>query len=895
MELEWQTRRDRIDRRLRELGWDIVRFREGIDLRTLTHHAVTELETDNGPADYVFVVDGQVVGILEAKRPDIDPADVVGQARRYALGLKSTQFNFEGVRVPFLWSSNGKEIHYRDVRHPLNLARQVADYPTPGAIREALGRDVEAALKTLRALPNDHPKLRPYQRDANAATEAAMAERRREMLIAMATGTGKTFTEVNQIYRLLRSGVAKRILFLVDRRALAAQAVQAFNAFRPDGSSKFTDIYQVFSQRFRRDDLDDDGDKVDSQTLPSEYLLNPQAKHTFVYVCTVQRMAMNLFGRDVARFANDEAFDDDAEEGLDIPIHAFDVVIADECHRGYTAQELSVWRDTLEHFDAVRIGLTATPAAHSLAYFKHKVFEYGYRQAVQDGYLVDYDAVKIQSGVRINGVFLDENEAVKFIDPDTGEKRLDRLEAEREFDATKIEREITVPDSNRKILLEVKKYADDHEKATGRFPKTLIFAANDQHFTSHAQTLVELAREIFGRGEDYVAKITGTVDRPLQRIKEFRNRPNPGLVVSVDLMSTGVDIPDLEFIVFLRPVKSRILFEQMLGRGTRKGFHHPDKSHFVVFDCFGGSLLEYFRTASDFAADAPTKASQTTPEIIEDIWNNRDRDYSTRCLVKRLQRIDKEMSGEAREMFKAYIPDGDMAKFASGLTRALRDDFAGAMGLLRNKDFQDLLEHYPRAPRTFIVAEERQDTVESAWLIRDGTGQEYKPEDYLVAFERFVRENPAKITAIEILLGKPADWSTQALQELRDKLLASKERFTIESLQRAHDLRYSKALVDIISMVKHAADQQQPLLTARERVERAVKTLAAFLPSPLSESQQLWLERIKSHLAHSLSIDKDDFDVIPILANAGGWGAADRVFNGKLEIVVRRLNEAIAA
>lgn len=262
MELEWQTRRDRIDRRLKDLGWQIVPFRPDIDLQSLTHHAVTELETTNGPADYTFVVDGQPVGILEAKRPDIDPADVVGQARRYGLGLKDTRFNFEGVRVPFLWSSNGKVIHHRDVRHPLNLARLVADYPTPGAIREALGRDVEAALQALHALPNDHPKLRPYQRDANTAVEQAIADRRREMLVAMATGTGKTFTTVNQIYRLLRAGAAKRILFLVDRRALAAQAVQAFNAFRPDGSSKFTDIYQVFSQRFRRDDLDDSADQL---------------------------------------------------------------------------------------------------------------------------------------------------------------------------------------------------------------------------------------------------------------------------------------------------------------------------------------------------------------------------------------------------------------------------------------------------------------------------------------------------------------------------------------------------------------------------------------------------------------------------------------------------------
>ncbi|GMV23979.1 MAG: DEAD/DEAH box helicase [Phycisphaerae bacterium] len=899
MELEWQTRRDRIDRRLKELGWSVTPFRTTTTLDGLTAHAVTEFETANGPADYALVLNGRLIGIIEAKRRNVDPENVLCQAERYARGLAVGEHDYEGIRAPFLWSSNGSEVFFRDCRHPLNLGRAVADYSTPEALCDALAHDQAAALTALRRLTNNHPRLRPYQIAANTAVETALHERRREMLVAMATGTGKTFTTVNQIYRFLRSGTAKRILFLVDRRALAAQAVQAFNAFRPDGTTKFTDLYQVFSQRFRRDDLDEANDansRFDPQVMPSEYLLKPQAKHTFVYVCTVQRMAMNLFGRAVAQFANkDEAFDDDAEEGLGIPIHAFDVVIADECHRGYTAQELSVWRDTLEHFDAVRIGLTATPAAHTLAYFKDTIFEYGYRQAVQDGYLVDYDAVKVQSGVRINGVFLSENEAVRYIDPETGQRRLDRLEAERQFDASAIEREITVPDSNRKVLEEVKKYAEEHESTYGRFPKTLIFAVNDQPFTSHAQSIVELCRQVFGRGEEFVSKITGTVDRPLQEIKKFRNRPNPGIVVSVDLMATGVDIPDLEFIVFLRPVKSRILFEQMLGRGTRKGFHFPDKSHFVVFDCFGGTLLDYFKTASDFAADAPTPAGKTIQELVEDIWQNRDRDYATRVLVKRLHRIDKEMSGQARDLFAAYISEGDLARFASALPGELRDNFNSTMTLLRNPAFQDLLQNYPRAPRTFIVAEEQRDTVTSEWLIRDGMGNEHRPEEYLAAFQRFVAENSAKVAAIEILLRKPRDWSTSALQELRDKLAATPERFTVDNLQRAHDARYRKALVDIISMVKHAADEHQPLFTARERVERAVQRLAGIVPSPLTRAQQQWLDRIKDHLVQSLSIERDDFEVIPVLANAGGWGAANRAFDGRLDTVIRTLNEAIAA
>src|SRR4029077_8704424 len=209
-------------------------------------------------------------------------------------------------------------------------------------------------------------------------------------------------------------------------------------------------------------------------------------------------------------------------------------------------------------------------------------------------------------------------EEVGVVNPETGSKKMDVLEDEREFDSSSVEHDITSPDSNRKILEEIKKYAQEHEGRYGRFPKTLIFAVNDLPHTSHADQLVDLARDAFGRGDAFVQKITGsaTVDRPLQRIREFRNRPNPGIVVSVDMLTTGVDIPDLEFIVFLRPVKSRILFEQMLGRGTRKGEKFPDKSHFVVFDCFDGTLLDYFRKATAMTIDPPQSETRTIAEII---------------------------------------------------------------------------------------------------------------------------------------------------------------------------------------------------------------------------------------------------------------------------------------
>ncbi len=885
---EWLTRKGRIDPRLDARGW--VRRPDGT--RPLRDpYRTEEEETANGPADYALWLDGHAVGIVEAKKLAVGPQEVLTQAERYARGLAGSRYDFDGLHVPFLYATNGERTWFRDVRHPLNRSRLVQDFHTPTALRELLDGDLDAACAGLAALPNNQPFLRPYQRDANAAIEHAIAERKREMLVAMATGTGKTFTLVNGIYRLMKSGVARRVLFLVDRRALSAQAVRAFAAFEAEPGRKFDQLYEVYSSRFQRGDFAEE-EKFDPKLMPASYLTDPQPGHAFVYVCTIQRMAINILGRNAIFGVGDEAIDEDADR-LDIPIHAFDVVIADECHRGYTAQEQSVWRDTLDHFDAIKIGLTATPAAHTTSYFRHLVYRYDYRDAVREGYLVDYDVVAVRSDVRVKGVFLKQGEQIERVDPASGATQLDLLEDERQFNTAEIEQKVTAPDSNRKIVEEVKKYALAHEEEYGRFPKTLIFAVNDLPHMSHADQLVTICRDTFGRGDGFVQKITGRVDRPLQRIREFRNRKEPGIAVTVDLLSTGVDIPDLEFIVFLRPVKSRILFEQMLGRGTRKGFNAPDKSHFTVVDCFDGTLLAYFREATGITAEEPEQTARTLREIVEDIWSNRDRDYNVGCLVKRLHRVDKQMSGEARSLFAAYIPDGDVARFARSLRETLGMDFVGTMKLLRDPAFQKLLLDYPRPPRVFYVAKETVDNVESRWLIRDATGEEHRPEDYLAAFGLFVREHRNDIDAIRILLDRPADWSPAALKNLRQKLVQGPHWFTEENLRKAHEARYHAALADIISMVKHAADEQQPLLTAAARVERALAGLTRgreFTPD-----ERRWLDRIRAHLVENLSLDREDFDLVPVFQRAGGLTAARRAFGSGLDRLIRDLNERIAA
>jgi len=666
-ESEHITRKTRIDKLLKASGWVIITYEDSLKLGRLTSHAVEEFPTAEGFADYALFYNDKLLGVVEGKKVAVGPQNVLEQAKRYSKDVEETIGKWNDYKIPFLYSSNGELIYFIDVRFPNNLSRQVYSFHTPNALNYIFGNNIEATLSWLQRTPIDNPYLRPYQSKAIEKVEEGLANRKRLMLLAMATGTGKTFTTVNMVYRMLVSGYARRVLFLVDRKSLAAQAVTAFASFDTPRKIKFKDEYELYSQRFRREDFDDE--KYDPNILPNSYLTTPDEGKTFLYICTIQRMSINLFGREGMFGAQPDADDDSDTEVLKIPNHVFDVIIADECHRGYTSKDINLWRSVLNHFDAVKIGLTATPASHTVSYFGHPVYNYPLQEAIEQGFLVDYDAVAINSDVLMNGAFLKEGEQVGVIDTETGREQIDQLEDEREFTTTEIEEKITAPDTNSKIIVELKKYAEEFEKETGHFPKTLIFASNDIQHISHADRLVALCKEIFNRGDDFVTKITGSpnVYRPLKKIKEFRNRPNPKIVVTVDMLSTGVDIPALEFIVFLRPIKSRILWEQMLGRGTRR-CDEIGKTHFVIFDCFNGTLIRYFQNASyNFSIDLPGTDTVTIKELIDKIYNNESRYYNSKRLVKRLQRIEKNMSGTARDGFSKYIPDGDMSEFAGQL------------------------------------------------------------------------------------------------------------------------------------------------------------------------------------------------------------------------------------
>lgn len=899
-ESEAQTRARRIDARLEAAGWAVHHG------ALLTPTAITELATLDGPADYLLY-DNEPRAVVEAKKVTKGVAGMLIQAQRYARGIDAPKPYQGEFAVPFAYSTNGVEIWFQDLRDSRNLSRPIKAFHTPTALQELLQASPEQALRWLADTPNLDPGLYDFQQEAIEAIEGAIRKRKRKMLVAMATGTGKTRTTVSLIYRLMRSGLVKRVLFLVDRRALAAQATLAFASYQTPNNRRFSDEYDVYSQRFQYGDIDEE-DNFDPKVLPNSYLTDPSGKEAFVYVSTIQRMRINLFGQPDGFYGSDTESEPDAGT-LDIPIHAFDLIVADECHRGYTSSEDSKWREVLEHFDGIQVGLTATPASHTTAYFNEIVFRYSYDRAVAEGKLVDYDAIRVQSDFRQNGLFLKEGDEVQLVDATTGQKVFDRLEDERQLAPEQIENNWSSVDSNRKIAREFLKYAREHQAETGRFPKTLFFADNDLPHSSHADQLVRLLREELDEGDGAVVKITGNSDRPLRLIKQFRNRPTPKIAVTVDLLSTGVDIRPLEFIVLIRPLKSRILFEQILGRGTRL-CEEIGKTHFTIIDCLG--VLEYFRDASAFTDATPDKPTRTIPQIIDDIWNRKDFDYNVKILTKRIQRMAKNITGEGRQRFADFLAscpnlDAEIETFARDLESKLGTHWTEVMGLLRNQAFQEFLTDYPRPQRTIILDEHSIDTVRSEALIGN-----YKPEDYIGLFEKFIRENPDHLVELDILLNRPHHFCLPDLETLRSKLRATPENFSEDRLKRA----YGRPLADVISIIRHAAIGE-PILDQAERVDRAIDgikhrlgggDLAGIDRQPpegmqavaegqkrITPDQSRWLELIREFLHKNLLISEDDL-TLPEFTSRGLTKRKLRdAFGEDLSRLVAMINKNIAA
>ena len=873
---EKETRKE-IDGQLEDSGWSVLKRGETIPNKGA--FASEEYPTSSGPADYVLVVDGNIIGIVEAKKSGESVYGVLTQGQRYARDteIEGTNYIFDDFKVPFIYSTNGQDVYFQDLRYEDSRSRKVLTFHTPEALLEFLNLDYTKSKLGLANNPNENEYLRYYQREAIQAIETNLQRNKRKMLLAMATGTGKTVTIISLLYQMLKSGMFKRILFLVDRIELANQALGVLASFEPEPGQKFDRIYEVFCRRVP-EGREWKSLNINTRVIPGSKISYPQSNDAHVFVATIQSMYRLLTGEEEPE---KETEADEWGKDVDkinyhskIPIHAFDLIISDECHRSI----YNKWKVVLDYFDAVQVGLTATPAAHTYAYFDSNLaYNYPLKKAIQEGYLVDYDVVHIDTKLTMEGITLKRGRGIKVENKKTKEVFDTILDDEIDFEPQKIERAITAIDRNRKIVKEFARYFKEDQK-------TLVFAVDDRH----TDQLVRLFRNEFSdKGDKIVQKITYKVDKAPDKIKEFRNREYPVIAVTVDMLTTGVDIPKIENLVFVRPVHSRILFEQMMGRGTRR-CDEINKTHFTVFDTL--RLLEFMKehNLSDFV-EPPGSHYMKIRVVIKSIKKGFRREENIDVLVAKLQRIAKNVSEEGVEEFAKYISEGDISAFASTLKEKLKKDFTKTFEIFENPAFLDLLENYPRKNRFFLIDELTQDKVlRSEEALTTIDGEEIKPQDYLKAFEEFVTQNEDEIEALKILMERPADFDIKDLKKLREVLVKQPEIFTEERLRRATH----NQLADIISFI-YSATKHVPLISPEERVEMAFRRIKSDWE--FNEKQGKWLELIKKHMIKNLIIKEQDFEEQILFSRKGTWEDWKGVFDNKLPELLVTINEEVLA
>ena len=889
---EADTRR-LIDEQLNAAGWQAdsaaLTYAKGARPRKGRAMAIAEWPTDSGPADYVLFDGLAPMAVVEAKRRHVDVSASLQQAKRYSRGLhpsaetqlSASNFGAQGLfRVPFAFASNGRPylrqlatrsgVWFCDLRKHYNLGQPLDGWYTPEGLAALLKRDEAAAHDRLAHEGFDYGfPLRPYQQDAIRAAEQAIAAGRRELLLAMATGTGKTKTCIALIYRLLKAERFRRILFLVDRSALGEQAANAFKDTRMENLRTFADTFGIKA-------LDDAAPDSD----------------TAVHVATVQGMVQRLL----------YAGDDTAPPGVD----QYDCIVVDECHRGYLLDRelsdtelsfrgqddyVSKYRRVLDHFDAVKIGLTATPALHTAQIFGAPVFSYGYREAVIDGWLVDYEPpIQIHTELSDQGIRWRAGEPVKVYDVRRQQVDLFNAPDEIRIDVDGFNRKVVTESFNRVVCELLAREIDPNGRR-----KTLVFCVND----AHADLVVHLLKTAFAQAygnvdDDAVIKITGAADKPLSLIRRFRNERLPNVAVTVDLLSTGVDVPEICNLVFLRRVASRILFDQMLGRATRlcpdiDG--SGDKEAFRVFDAVRiFEALQGMTAMQPVVADPKISFAQLAQELAG-APGDEARTLAREQFLAKLQRKKRHLGDDAARDFEACagMPLEAFIRHLRGLPLA-----EAAAWFAQHPGLGEILDRAGGGPRAPLFVSDHADALVGS---RRGYGAAGKPEDYLQAFGSFIRSQGNRLPALTTVLTRPRELTRRQLRELA--LALDRAGFTEAGLTAAwRETTNQDIAARIVGHVRRAAIGEA-LLPYAERVDRALARLLAEPPHgrPWTTPQRDWLRRIAAQTKANTLVDREALDDPDLLfkTEGGGFARLDRLFDGRLQQTLEAFNDALWA
>jgi len=917
MKPEEKARR-KIDQLLEAAGWKVQDRRE-LNLGAAIGVAVREFPLESGPADYVLFVNRKAIGVVEAKPEGTTLSGVSEQTEKYLSDLPE---NLPCVQrpLPFAYESTGIETFFRDMRDPEPRSRRVFAFQKPETLQEWLSQ-----RETLRAILRKMPPLiteglRPCQIEAIEKLEKSFKEARPKALIQMASGAGKTFAAISFIYRLIKFANAKRVLFLVDRRTLGRQTLREFQQYvTPDGSRKFTELYNV--------------QHMTSNTI------DPVSR---VCITTIQRLYSMLKGEpEYDAEAEEESLFELPPEGEkpkevsynpQIPIETFDFIVTDECHRSI----YHLWRQVLEYFDAFIIGLTATPSKQTLGFFNQNlVTEYTHDRSVADGVNVGYDVYRIQTEITKKGSKVKAGFYVDTRDKQTREIRWKQLDEELEYTPTQLDRDVVAPDQIRTVIRTFKeKLFTEIFPGRKEAPKTLIFAKDD----SHAEDIVHIVREEFGKGNEFCKKITykTTGEKTEDLIASFRNSYYPRIAVTVDMISTGTDIKPLECLLFMRDVKSRVYFEQMKGRGTRTvsptdlAAVTPDadhKTHFVIVDAVG--VCESDKTDSH---PLERKGSVPFDKLVESIaLGNRDGDTLT-SLAGRLARLDRTIDEKERKEIEDAAEGRPLKQIINGLLDAVDPDkkLEKAKEIFKTdaptevqikKAAEELAKiacvpfDSPGLRNTIIDVKKRSeqiiDTVSKDAVILAGFDAQAKEKARTIVdtFKRFIDENKDELTALQIIYGKPygkRHVTYEQIKQLAEAIRKPPYGLTPELLWKAYEhLEKSKVrgagpqklLTNIISLVRFAVGESDVLEPFPETVNRKFNEwLAQQEKAGISFTleQKEWLAMIKDHVATSLSISLDDFDNVPFNQKGGAFKAY-QLFGSGLNTALEDLNKVLVA
>ncbi|MEC4726794.1 type I restriction-modification system endonuclease [Shewanella sp. D64] len=899
-----------IDQQLTDAGWEAdsqeLTYQKGIRPEKGKNLAIAEWPTKHngqgGRADYVLFCGLTPIAVVEAKKENTNVAGKIPQAERYSKGYKliSPQkgaWELENrtvawadeedghYHIPFVYSCNGRPFNkqlaelsgtwFRDTRKTSNAKRPLQQFHSPDGLIDKLKRSREEAEKLLQQEGFDYLGLRDYQQKAIVAVESALEQDKTQCLLAMATGTGKTRTIIGLMYRFLKAERFKRILFLVDRTALGTQACDSFDEAKLEQNKTLSSIYNI----------------AELGDMSSE-------AETRIQVATVQAMVKRIFMSDTPPSLDE-----------------FDCIIVDEAHRGYAldqkmtegelanrdaSQYLSSYRRVLDYFDAVRIGLTATPAKHTSEIFGKPIYTYSYREAVAEDWLIDHEPpIRYETLLSKNGIKFEKGETVSAINTQTGEVESADLEDELKFDVESFNRRVITKGFNDvicdQLVNELDPFGDE---------KTLIFCTTDLHADMVKTALDSAFNKMYG--DDYnqaaVAKITGKSDKVSQLIRQYKNERYPNIAVTVDLLTTGIDVPTISHLVFLRRVKSRILYEQMMGRATRR-CDEIGKTVFKVYDPVDlYSALEAINTMKPIVKDPNITLEQLVDELsddahLEQALNTPGEQTETSHANDVLNQLTQKVMRVMRKAVKKAESKPEL--------KAKLDQLEGMWGVAPDKLHQHLHQIGPKqaaqffkqhqglinqlAEVRFLAGSDKMPVIyegHDEFLSRQQSyGVHEKPADYLESFNTFIKDNINQSAALSVVVNRPKDLTREQLKEV--KLLLDEAGYNEAHLQSAWRKNTNQDIAaSIIGYIRQAAINEA-LIPFEQRVSNAMQRI--YSEHNWTPNQRKWLERLAKQLIHEAVIDKSFVNLR--FADHGGAKRFNSVLDDQLDTVLDELNE----